>query len=506
MLNPAPDKGFMEGVYSNSWCVFVLILSLMKLQPLLILPFLFVLSCSIFAQNPFPQGVDFYHWGEDGEVFGVKDGEPITAGDTLFSNPLHYRSQLPWDEEICVEEVNVCFENTEPTVIGVHAFALDSASWSFVNQNGDTVNFVFSQGVGMPTQIYADENSFFTLIYGGFEATSFLGNDDFVPLYSIVEQDAETQAGLGEYEWIVRVGEETGLHTFIDITEFPENVNQISVAGASVFAEGFKPMLWSDAYDFQPGDVCQIQSETNSWGGSFISYRTDSIMNRTDFEDHVEYAVHQTQFSAWLDETIPEWVWTSEESEVVKTYFHEPIIHDAPGRLLDESYGTNQWEEFNSIERWGLNTYFRTLNECEPGIWCHEEYEWIFQNHHYIRGLGMVDSHSGALEGSTQTGLIYYNKGGETYGEQFYLGTESLEAIPLEVFPNPAHTNLSITLPTTSACQLRIMSLNGQSIRSGVYSGQTSIMLDVSDLPQGVYIVEIQDKDSFNQQKLIVQR
>ncbi|MCB0642782.1 MAG: T9SS type A sorting domain-containing protein [Phaeodactylibacter sp.] len=72
--------------------------------------------------------------------------------------------------------------------------------------------------------------------------------------------------------------------------------------------------------------------------------------------------------------------------------------------------------------------------------------------------------------------------------------TTGLAALPtlegVELYPNPAHTNMQITMPKAGAFAYQLFDATGRRLSAGQGDGQTAI--DVERLPAGHYFIEIQ--------------
>lgn len=72
------------------------------------------------------------------------------------------------------------------------------------------------------------------------------------------------------------------------------------------------------------------------------------------------------------------------------------------------------------------------------------------------------------------------------------------------LYPNPATNNVSIETGTNSMKEVSISNLSGQVV-SAVSSTETTVRLELSDLPKGVYMISIKMNDAQATRKLIVQ-
>jgi hypothetical protein len=83
-------------------------------------------------------------------------------------------------------------------------------------------------------------------------------------------------------------------------------------------------------------------------------------------------------------------------------------------------------------------------------------------------------------------------------------GEVETEGITLRIYPNPATTSLTIEPTTNEPQQFRITNASGQLVLSQNIQGRTAV--DVSHLPEGLYIDELETPQGTVHQKLILQR
>ena len=95
----------------------------------------------------------------------------------------------------------------------------------------------------------------------------------------------------------------------------------------------------------------------------------------------------------------------------------------------------------------------------------------------------------------------------ETTANDFATGEE----LTLAAYPNPARgsTDLQLTLPTTATAELRVYDLHGRTVAnpgmdSPLPAGTSSLRLDTSSWPAGVYIVRLQQEGETRSLRLMV--
>jgi Secretion system C-terminal sorting domain len=83
-------------------------------------------------------------------------------------------------------------------------------------------------------------------------------------------------------------------------------------------------------------------------------------------------------------------------------------------------------------------------------------------------------------------------------------GEVETEGTALRFYPNPATTSLTLEPTTNEPQQFRITNASGQLVLSQNIQGRTAV--DVSHLPEGLYIAELETPQGIVHQKLILQR
>ena len=99
-------------------------------------------------------------------------------------------------------------------------------------------------------------------------------------------------------------------------------------------------------------------------------------------------------------------------------------------------------------------------------------------------------------------------EGGEREAVQEVMAIPTSEAPEIKVYPNPTANFVNVDLPQNEMTgTLSIVSASGQMVRSVQSSeGESSVQMDVQDLPKGVYLVRfVQSDDQVVVKKLIVQ-
>jgi len=88
-----------------------------------------------------------------------------------------------------------------------------------------------------------------------------------------------------------------------------------------------------------------------------------------------------------------------------------------------------------------------------------------------------------------------------------FLSSNAYESILpriITIFPNPTSSSLSISMGIESAIRYGLINSTGQSVKSGNF--QKTTQLDVSDLPNGIYFLQLQGEGVRETRKVVISR
>ncbi len=72
-------------------------------------------------------------------------------------------------------------------------------------------------------------------------------------------------------------------------------------------------------------------------------------------------------------------------------------------------------------------------------------------------------------------------------------------------YPNPASSSLKLNVPVRNDYDVKIVDINGKIIKN-IKCSQSNIVIDVSDIPQGIYIIQIFTSYDVYQDKIVIKR
>jgi photosystem II stability/assembly factor-like uncharacterized protein len=116
----------------------------------------------------------------------------------------------------------------------------------------------------------------------------------------------------------------------------------------------------------------------------------------------------------------------------------------------------------------------------------------------FLRGVYFTSSTNGYVVGNGKTLMKYTQVSG--------IADHGLEELDFEIYPNPCQNEFIIKVRISDiGYQISdIITLAGNTVKSIKLQGQRNI-IDVSDLPAGIYLIKLQTEDAVGVQKFIIQ-
>lgn len=183
------------------------------------------------------------------------------------------------------------------------------------------------------------------------------------------------------------------------------------------------------------------------------------------------------------------------------------ITTPLPISLLQFSVALNENDEADCM--WSTSTEtnndFFTLEKSANGK------SWTFVAQ--VPGMGNSTSFTPYQHTDPQPfdGITYYRLSQTDFnGDQKYLGIKAVKLSrgkwsSIQVYPNPAHTNLTVKSQQKTSGLMTIRSSVGQDVYRTVWTEQSEVIVDVSQFAKGVYFVDCQFGHQNEVIKVVVQ-
>ncbi len=120
---------------------------------------------------------------------------------------------------------------------------------------------------------------------------------------------------------------------------------------------------------------------------------------------------------------------------------------------------------------------------------------------------GLVTPFEMSIEGYTELMCFdnYINPVPDQFCVPIATSTKDIEnAIAFELFPNPSSSIVYITFDSPTRAEVRVLNLNGQEVLAQPLEAEKTL-LDLSDLPKGLYVVSVVSEEGVGVKKLVVE-
>lgn len=466
--------------------------------------YLFLISL-IFSHLSFAQNYQTFNQGRT--VFFEDDAKSVAAlridSLTVDSDSIlfPFRIFLPVDD--------FCFSPNHASWVGPKIIIKQNSENLFFNSLGDTMTIKTKAAMNESWTFYQSDELIVMAEVTDWKIQAFLDVEDSVKTISFQAFDAAmntVEHSINEYPLLL--SENYGLLSALNFYMFPEtdynypgeifpgfSLNLIGMTNPDM---GFQNLTMFRVFDFQPEDELHIYEKLEYNTGLIFQRKTIlNYLERTDFNDSIVYKVDRLSY------------YQNFQSDSTN-YIHDTIISViTPDENFDRFPAEPDRDDFYA-PIWSLKNdeFISKTNYCDNSpIFYQSEDCWEFghvdganYSQYYLEGLGgkyFMNTTDGATNWSIASkSLVYYKKGGETWGTPLNITSVPNEAIPdkFSVYPNPATNHIKIFSEFFLPIKVEILDLTGNIVITETIDANESI--DISSLSTGVYLVRITDKKS----------
>jgi hypothetical protein len=386
-----------------------------------------------------------------------------------------------------------------------------------LNKNSESIIFNFNLNLSDSSLLYGTVNDGYYLKLDSLQNTTFFSLTDSVKYFSIWRYDLNNQLVPSELNgFTIKLSKNYGLLSLFDCSNFPIQEKAIILKGQLNPNFGYYNMTYDEVFPWQAGDSFQYKGlRPSQWFTSTISYRTTNVTNRIETNDSVYiYLTSSFQnFPSFTNGPYPLSYFNISYPNIIKFKKNTPIS-DKPNNIYDIATGNSYFNETysfcdgrNSLYVTGSFDYYCESCDCFVP---QDNSGSSYYTTRYAKGLGIVysrDNIYGQYSYSPYAEIIYSNVGGITCGSLYYLNTEELNLnSSLQLFPNPTQNEFFISLENSNEPNLpfKIMDISGKVVLQSFANTNTAI--DISTLPNGYYIVQVQVGEQYVSKPLIVNR
>ncbi len=462
---------------------------------------LFTATLAAQAQSwaPFYPNDTSYYLDAGGKMFGL-----ATVDSIVVSNTVQYKvyRTLEYDSSCFNDRYNI--NTNKPIWAGAEIHKATNGIYHFFNNNLDTIIIQSLASVGDSWRFYTKNPSeYIEATITGIDTTTVLGGIDSVKTIRLTAT-ITGDTTLSQWDGMeLQLSKSNGLVSMPQMLSFPAN-NRV------VTQTQIKPLKYSEVYNYNIGDYFQVKREYNTFGGTFVTVTLKTVLDKvvTNGGNTVTYTfLSETQprfnidtivttynnFNDYIGSALPN---NAEETGDVNLPLlkADMALYTGPEVALQGKRTTQLWE---------TQFYVQASDTC-----------WNWEQIIYDGGeppihfecLGPLIRYSSGVDGITNETLVYYNLCGQQGGSKLILGVEELPETQIKIHPNPANDVVEINNTSPTRYAINLVNLQGQLLQTSASEPASNTQLDVSLLPLGMYIIQLNDGARTYFKKVVVAR
>jgi len=421
-----------------------------------------------------------------------------------------------------------CLDINGGSVLGEKVILTHDGWYYLFNRNDDTIRINTAATTSQSWRLCnLSGGGYVTATVNSLTIELVLGQSDQVKLITLQAKDqsgANISHPLNNQPF--KLSQHYGLVTFYDVYFLPEQVRSYSLEGKSTPPMGAQDFGWRDVYDFSVGDQFHYEGHINSMGGMADTKTIMNVIGKTSSgTDSVDYIFERCRR---MEAAPPPGVTTLHDTILIRYNFlaldtttpFTPLPGELsvnsttlPGQIANRY--SRRSPDFNNRQVKAIEYDSYNFGINLPTCWSISLWEY-WRLEEYAPGLGLTNTQTLEMWSGSQESLVWFNRGGETWGTQVAPDCQTLVGIEdhpvgvqpiVNVFPNPASDKITVT-PTGSAIDaaagFSLYNLQGkQVLYVNLNQNVTSIATDF--LPRGIYFWKVTSSDWNGSGKLILQ-
>ena len=421
-----------------------------------------------------------------------------------------------------------CYTPYGASWIGERVIIRDNKYNLFFNKNSDTILIKTDAKLNETWTAYNGKSAkIITAVVADQDTLSFMGQVDSVKTIAFQVYDT-TMSPINHKlnSMYIKLSKKYGLIQTLNFYLFPDfqseiffedrydELDEFNLIGLSNPQIGVQNLTWMDVYDFQIGDELHVMYDYYAYGYNCSETHNSkktiyTILSRINFDNSITYKVERKQDKhtslVFMDSNSYEYyfdtiTWVISSDSLFDILPGVPIITYNKGNpdwaYTHRMLNTDPIEKVipsthSTIEQWNENDTCWKYSQGFFGCWPIYSYKKGLGGPYYECTDMGVD-----CAGWIKNNLVYYKKGSKTWGTplSLKLGQKKYKDQLFEIYPNPAHNFVFIRLDRYKGdyCVINIYDLSGRNILSrSVKSANKEFQVDISSLPVGYYILEL---------------
>jgi hypothetical protein len=308
----------------------------------------------------------------------------------------------------------------------------------------------------------------------------------------------------------IRFSKNQGLVDFYNMTNFPLDTNVYNLVGASNPNMGIVNLTAAEIFDYDIGDELHIddyfRSSFNPWEYDITHIRRiilDKVVSSN--QDTLSYTIERCQ-NRYINMSAtpnPDTTITLDTITEVIVLSEQTRFNQLSNEICSDSLS---YSIFSMHPQLNKRTKRMNIEYYRTGMDCWSIYVGFFPPYHdYIEGLGGgYYNNPYTAVGSDYYELVYYNKGGTTWGTPLNIDCNTNTSISkveneennISVHPNPASNYTTITIQkflSNEDWSFTLYDITGKALRSKkVHNNSFSVGKEA--LSSGIYFYQIENK------------
>ena len=398
-----------------------------------------------------------------------------------------------------------CFKMNAQCWLGPEVIIYDNGLNVYFNRNNDSIFINTTAGLNDSWIFYKpDTGAVYTAVVTDTAEIEFLGITDHIKTVTIT--------GNGQ-SYSLELSQKHGFLKTINFREFPgfgENTYQVCehlLVGLSNPVLGIQFLSSNDYFNFDIGDEFHFSFYIWTGGaGDYSGYKTKKILSKQiNGQYGLEYTYERYE---WGNINSPEGGYVFYHDTITQNY-HDYFENDSI--MPFENYSGEEFPQryLLSNDRYNgrlLKTFGSSLLRKQDSCYI-LDFESSGENR-WIQGVDYsFRSYDG--EGGWSETLVYFKKGDETWGVKLNppISVEEFDAPDaIKVYPNPATDFLNITCKSPADIDNVVaFDVNGIKTRlNPVNTSQNNLLLDIRNLKKGLYVIQVNFKNSQSERMKIM--
>ncbi len=349
--------------------------------------------------------------------------------------------------------------------------------------------------------------------------TLFNGQTDSLETYSVT---CNTQ---NIYCWpntVIEISKSNGIISFPRIFKKLPFFFSIYIKADQLSRISYNPLTFKDISNFNVGDEFHYSARDEFHNGQTYPLVTTFIWNytvisKTVLTNKISYKYYRKTLEKERDNISQ--TWTS------KTYFDTIVVNRPTKKTVISPVGSYEISDTATPGAMSFSVHLKKYKiKDSTSLAFHDGpfhlvsdtcYQFNFAltsgESIYVvtKGIGEVYQYNEGGASNTSTfvkELFYYKIGNSIWGGPKYISVEENKLLGIKIYPNPATNILNINVPTfVDVADLRLLNISGQVVlKTQLLSDKNQIQ--ISELPSGVYFLEIEQGGKIIRKKIIVQK